>query len=310
MRSFKLLMLASTEFHVFKPVLLALPLSQGDRDVRKVKQFVFSLQVLSRPKLLHVLHGSTEMCYWFIFLPFLCWSKSRIVWSTCISQIDVSGEGFKIFLVIFRSDRTPDHSHARGMWDVLEWGRGGHSLIRGPGVRTGDGGAAGSVGSDAHAAASGVRRRTASFAGTDLCPFFMCFFMRVECRCMSVMLHVECMIWGVEGGGSILGICSDLPAIQSSGAVWKSKWPSWAFHPDEPYSFCGHKAILNCVLPLVKVCPLYVNRHLRTWSSTSSSSAWNVFYPEEVVNMKSCAGCIDSHYSHSFYHDRCQAKKS
>ena len=171
MRSFKLLMIASTGFHVFKPVLLALPLSEGDRDVRKVKQFVFSLQVLPRPKCVHVLHGLIEMYYWFSFLPFLCWSKSRIVWSTCISQVDVSGEGFKIFLVIFRSDWTPDHSHAWGMWDVLERGRGGHSLIRGPGVRTGNGGAAGSVGSDAHTAASGVGCRTASFAGTDLCIF-------------------------------------------------------------------------------------------------------------------------------------------
>ena len=33
--------------------------------------------------------------------------------------------------------------------------------------------------------------------------------------------------------------------FQSSGAVWKSRWPSWAPRPNEPYSFCGRKATLN-----------------------------------------------------------------
>ena len=31
----------------------------------------------------------------------------------------------------------------------------------------------------------------------------------------------------------------------SSGAVWESRWPSWAVHPNEPSGFRGHKAILN-----------------------------------------------------------------
>ena len=31
---------------------------------------------------------------------------------------------------------------------------------------------------------------------------------------------------------------------QSSGAVWKSRWPSWAFRPNEPSGFRGPKAIL------------------------------------------------------------------
>ena len=33
--------------------------------------------------------------------------------------------------------------------------------------------------------------------------------------------------------------------LKSSGAVWKSRWPSWAFRPNEPYGFCGRKATLN-----------------------------------------------------------------
>ena len=32
---------------------------------------------------------------------------------------------------------------------------------------------------------------------------------------------------------------------QSSEAVWKSRWPSWAFCPIEPYGFCGRKATVN-----------------------------------------------------------------
>ena len=32
---------------------------------------------------------------------------------------------------------------------------------------------------------------------------------------------------------------------QSSGAVWKSRWPSWVPCPNKPYGFCGWKASLN-----------------------------------------------------------------
>ena len=32
---------------------------------------------------------------------------------------------------------------------------------------------------------------------------------------------------------------------QSSEAVWKSRWPSWAPRPNEPCGFCGRKATLN-----------------------------------------------------------------
>ena len=42
---------------------------------------------------------------------------------------------------------------------------------------------------------------------------------------------------------------------QSSGAVWKSRWPSRAFRPNEPYGFCRRKATLNRASGLVTVCP-------------------------------------------------------
>ena len=40
-----------------------------------------------------------------------------------------------------------------------------------------------------------------------------------------------------------------------SGVVRESRWPSWAFRPNEPYGFRGRKAILNHAHALVSVCP-------------------------------------------------------
>ena len=41
----------------------------------------------------------------------------------------------------------------------------------------------------------------------------------------------------------------------SSGAVWESRWPSWAVHPNEPSGFRGRKELLNRALALVTTCP-------------------------------------------------------
>ena len=41
----------------------------------------------------------------------------------------------------------------------------------------------------------------------------------------------------------------------SSGAVWESRWPSWAVRPNEPSGFRGRKAILNHASALVSACP-------------------------------------------------------
>ena len=54
----------------------------------------------------------------------------------------------------------------------------------------------------------------------------------------------------------------------SSGAVWKSRWPSWAIRPNEPYGSRGRKATLNHASALVSACPWYVNRHPRILSNT------------------------------------------
>jgi len=59
----------------------------------------------------------------------------------------------------------------------------------------------------------------------------------------------------------------------SSGAVWESRWTSWAVRPNEPSGFCGRKDLLNRASALVTTCPYYVNWHLKTLSINSSSSA-------------------------------------
>ena len=41
----------------------------------------------------------------------------------------------------------------------------------------------------------------------------------------------------------------------SSGAVWESRWTSWAVRPNEPSGFCGRKDLLYRALELVTTCP-------------------------------------------------------
>ena len=43
--------------------------------------------------------------------------------------------------------------------------------------------------------------------------------------------------------------------VHSSGAVWESRWPSWAVRPNEPSGFRGRKELLNCASALVTTCP-------------------------------------------------------
>ena len=43
--------------------------------------------------------------------------------------------------------------------------------------------------------------------------------------------------------------------LHCSGAVWESRWPSWAVRHNEPSGFRGRKAILNHASALVSACP-------------------------------------------------------
>ena len=105
-----------------------------------------------------------------------------------------------------------------------------------------------------------------SFWGTHTWPWHVCF-KHEEKRVRYLQMFdsnqsVECYEKGTAAKAQ----------VQSLGAVWKSRWMSWASCPNEPYGFCGGKATLNHASALVTVCPWYVNRHPRTWSSISSSS--------------------------------------
>ena len=43
--------------------------------------------------------------------------------------------------------------------------------------------------------------------------------------------------------------------FHSSGAVWESRWTSWAVRPNEPSGFRGRKELLNRASALVTTCP-------------------------------------------------------
>ena len=43
--------------------------------------------------------------------------------------------------------------------------------------------------------------------------------------------------------------------IHSSGAVWESRWTSWAVRPNEPSGFRGRKDLLHRASALVTTCP-------------------------------------------------------
>ena len=60
---------------------------------------------------------------------------------------------------------------------------------------------------------------------------------------------------------------------RSSGAVWESRWTSWAVRPNEPSGFRGRTDLLNRASALVTTCPEYVNWHLRTLSNTTYQTA-------------------------------------
>ena len=44
-------------------------------------------------------------------------------------------------------------------------------------------------------------------------------------------------------------------SVHSSGAVWESRWTSWAVRPNEPSGFRGRKDLLHRASALVTTCP-------------------------------------------------------
>ena len=76
---------------------------------------------------------------------------------------------------------------------------------------------------------------------------------RLQPGCTIVLRMVEagsCTVTSSSRGRSVGHGASSVTELggvlsRSSGAVWKSRWPSWAFRPNEPCGFSGRKAILN-----------------------------------------------------------------
>ena len=64
----------------------------------------------------------------------------------------------------------------------------------------------------------------------------------VDHKCMGFSEHINTILNWTE-------------LFHSSGAVWESRWPSWAVRPNEPSGFRGRKELLNHALALVTTCP-------------------------------------------------------
>ena len=76
-------------------------------------------------------------------------------------------------------------------------------------------------------------------------------------------------VWGRERCGcvgvSVYNVKCFKQPRHSSGAVWESRWTSWAVRPNEPSGFRGRKDLLpHRASALVTTCPKYVSWHLRT----------------------------------------------
>ena len=98
-----------------------------------------------------------------------------------------------------------------------------------------------------------------------VCLVFYCFVLfwtKIENGCLGGAWMFSCFVsaWAVvlvEPSRSIRQprVKPKRDHFHSSGAVWKSRWPSWAVRPNEPYGFRGRKELLNRASALVTTCP-------------------------------------------------------
>ena len=81
-------------------------------------------------------------------------------------------------------------------------------------------------------------------------------------RCKKLVIHVEsitCEHGESDRDQKIAPYKSDKQTTvyqHSSGAVWESRWTSWAVRPNEPSGFRGRKELLNRASALVTTCQL------------------------------------------------------
>ena len=105
--------------------------------------------------------------------------------------------------------------------------------------------------------------QTRSLTKSKFCCCCCCVFVRQNCLMMYPGQDKFIINWTltpcqhhsiVSGSGHKNNNCH-AHTNHSSGAVWESRWPSWAVRPNKPSGFRGHKAILNHALALVSACP-------------------------------------------------------
>ena len=72
-------------------------------------------------------------------------------------------------------------------------------------------------------------------------------------------------------------IDNSFESVQSSGAVWKSRWPSWAPVPNKPMVSVDIKQHWTMLTHWSQFAPKMTTWHPRTLSSTSSSSPFECF---------------------------------
>ena len=67
--------------------------------------------------------------------------------------------------------------------------------------------------------------------------------MQVKSTCAPAHTHAHTQTAEKDVGGD--GRLKTKIMLQSSGAVWKSRWTSWAAPSLWPYGFCGHKETMK-----------------------------------------------------------------
>ena len=71
----------------------------------------------------------------------------------------------------------------------------------------------------------------------------VCEFARVSRENKICSLNLKGWSSNTSANSSVLKPTLPQTACHSSGAVWESRWPSWAICPNEPSGFRGRKAI-------------------------------------------------------------------
>ena len=79
-------------------------------------------------------------------------------------------------------------------------------------------------------------------------------WIETELYPLWMRLMFTCVLWRKVASTVILGPEPFGGRWHSSGAVWESRWTSWAVRPNEPSGFRGRKELFNRASALVTTC--------------------------------------------------------